>query len=120
MTGNVANLHLLLMVPLQLPSQPDLALEFVIDTGFTGFLALPPAAVAALGLPLLHSIVADLADGSTIRLAVHEATILWNGAQHQVRVLATGQRPLLGTALLDGYELIAQFTDGGLVTVERL
>lgn len=114
------NLRVLLSVPLQLPNQPALAIEFVVDTGFTGFLALPPAAVAALGLPFLYRMWATLADGSIVRLAVHEATITWNGGQRQVRVLATGQHPLLGTGLLDGYELVAQFTDGGMVTVEHV
>jgi clan AA aspartic protease len=118
MIGSVENLHLLL--PIQLPNQPDTTIEFVIDTGFTGFLTLPPAAVAAMGLPFLYDIWVTLADGSSARLALREADILWDGSPRRVRVLATGQQPLLGTKLLDGYELVTQFTDGRLVTVEHL
>ncbi len=37
-----------------------------------------------------------------------------------MNVLATGKRPLLGTALLDGYELVIQFIEGGLVIIDEL
>ncbi len=120
MTGSVLSRHALLAVPLRLEGQPDLSLEFVVDTGFTDYLTLPAAAVAALGLPFLYQMNADLADNSTIEIAVHLATILWNDAEKQVRILATGKRPLLGTALLDGCHLSAQFTEGGVVTVKAL
>ncbi len=55
-----------------------------------------------------------------MEIAVYAATIVWNGAEREVRVLATGRRPLLGTATLDGQEFVAQFTEGGLATVEDL
>jgi hypothetical protein len=35
-------------------------------------------------------------------------------------VLAMGRRPLLGTALLDECQLLAQFTEGGAVTIDEL
>ena len=120
MTGNVQGRHALLPITFRRPNQPDLTIEFVVDTGFTYYLTLPPAAVAALGLPFLHRTAADLADDSTVEMAVHTATIVWNGAEQTVRVLATGRRPLLGTALLDGQELVAQSREGGLVTVDDL
>ncbi|MCC5619329.1 hypothetical protein LC605_30545 [Nostoc sp. CHAB 5836] len=34
--------------------QPDFSLDFVIDTGFNGYLTLPPQAVGVMNLPL-HS-----------------------------------------------------------------
>ncbi len=55
MTGCVENLHALLPVTFRLSNPPDLTIEFVVDTGFTGFLLLPPGAVAAMGLLLIHS-----------------------------------------------------------------
>jgi predicted aspartyl protease len=40
--------------------------------------------------------------------------------EREVLVIATGRRPLLGTALLDEQELVIQFTEGGLVTIDEL
>lgn len=120
MTGSVRDRHVLLPVTFRLPNHPDLVIEFVVDTGFTGLLTLPSEAVSMMGLPFLHRIPAGLADGSFVEVAVHSAIILWKDEEIEVRVLATGNRPLLGTALLDGSELLAQFQEGGLVTVDEL
>ncbi|WP_353258671.1 clan AA aspartic protease [Prochlorothrix hollandica] len=95
-------------------------IEFVVDTGFTDYLCLPPEAVSLLGLPFIYDLPVNLADNSEVLLAVHEAIILWNGEEREIRVLATGRRPLLGTALLDDHELVVQFTEGGLVTIDEL
>ena len=88
--------------------------------GFTDALCLPAAAVAALGLPYQFDFPASLADGSRVLLAVHEATFLWDCVERRAHLLATGERPLIGTALLDGAELVVQFAEGGLVTLETL
>ena len=109
-----------LPVTFRLLGLPSVTLEFVVDTGFTEFLTLPPSAVTAMGLPFDHQESASLADDSSITIAVHQATILWNGVERLVSVIATGRRPLLGTALLDDQELRAQFRESGLVTVEEL
>jgi predicted aspartyl protease len=67
----------------------------VLDTGFHGFLTLPPAAVAALALPFLNDFIAALADGSRVRRQVHAATILWDGAERDREILATAERRCL-------------------------
>ena len=95
-------------------------IEFVIDTGFTGELCLPQEAVSLMGLTFRHDTSANLADNSEVLLALHEATVIWDGAEREVLVIATGRRPLLGTALLDDRELVIQFIDGGLVTIDEL
>ena len=120
MTGTVQNRHALLPVIFLLPGKPELSLEFVIDTGFTGELTLPPAAVAALGLPYSHTNVIRLADNSPLDVAVHTVNIRWEGSDRLVRVLATGRRPLLGTALLDEHDLYARFREGGPLTVDAI
>ena len=118
--GKVQSYHALVPVMFRPAQRPDVTIEFVVDTGFVGFLTLPPAAVAALGLPFLHDTPANLADDSEVQLPVHEATIVWQDVEQRVRLLATGKRPLLGMALLDGQELVVQCTNGGLVTVDTL
>src|SRR5579862_287713 len=120
MVGSVRARHVLLPVTFRLSGLPNVTLEFVVDTGFTGLLTLPPDAVTAMGLPFLHRIPVQLADGSYVEVAIHSATIVWKDIEAEVRVLETGTRPLLGTALLDGSELLAQFREDGLVTVDDL
>lgn len=107
------------MIPVtfRLSGRPDLAIEFVVDTGFTGALTLPLAAVTALGLTFLEDTSANLANDLTVALPVYAATIVWNGAERTVRVNAVGRRPLLGTALLDGNHLAIDFVQGGGVTI---
>jgi len=120
MNGLVTGHHAIIGVPFRLPSQPDMMIDFVVDTGFVGYLTLPPAAVRLMHLLLLRWIAANLADDSTIYVSVHRATVLWDGDERMVEVLATGARPLLGTLLLEAHQLTAQFTEGGRVAVEAL
>ncbi|MDZ7966929.1 MAG: clan AA aspartic protease [Nostoc sp. DedSLP03] len=119
-SGIVKNGHATVNIIFRLPNQPNFTIEFVINTGFTEFLSLPPAAVTLLSFPFVYDIYANLADNSNVILPVHQATIIWNGKEQVVNVLATERLPLLGTALLDGYELVIQFIEGGLVTIDEL
>lgn len=119
MTGKVYGRQPRVTLIFRLPGYPDLELEFVIDTGFDGFLTLPPDAVSALNLTFLNRLFANFANNVDEQIGVHEATILWDGAEQTVEVLATGRRPLLGTALLDGYDVFIPFEDGGVITITR-
>src|SRR5262249_33097661 len=117
-SGIVIGLQALVQVAFRLLNQPDLGIECVVDTGFEGALALPPDAIAALGLPFYQGIFANLADNSNVSVDAYQAVIVWKGQDVSVAVLAMGRRPLLGTALLAGNELVAQFVDNGLVTID--
>ena len=119
-SGSVSDRHALVPVTFRFPDRPDLTIEFVVDTGFTDYLCLPPEAVAVLGLPYEYDQPANLADNSEVLLPVHGAVIVGNGQERTIGLLATGRRPLLGTALLDGQELVVQFQQGGLVTIDDL
>jgi clan AA aspartic protease len=118
MTGSVSGRHALVPMTFRIPNQPDLTIEFVLDTGFAGYLTLPPAAVARLALPFRYRVPAGLADGSRIMVAVHMATVVWHGAERRTEVISTGKQPLLGTSLLDGNDLAVRFADGGPVTIQ--
>jgi clan AA aspartic protease len=118
--GTVVGLQILIGVVFRLPNRPDLQIEFVVDTGFEGALTLPQNVVAALGLPALGQINANLADDSSAKVDVYQATILWHGQEVPVALLAMGKRPLLGTSLLDGFNLNADFEDQGVATLQRL
>jgi clan AA aspartic protease len=119
-SGIVTDQHALLTVFFCSKFRSHVPIEFVIDTGFTDQICLPPETVALLGLRFKYAIDVNLADGSEVTLPVHEATIIWNKEEEKVRVLATGIRPLLGTALLEDYELVMQFKEGGMVTIDKL
>jgi predicted aspartyl protease len=95
-------------------------IDTVIDTGFTGDLTLRLAQISALGLPQTGVIVAQLADGTLHRTAVHEAILVWDYHPAQVRIQAVETTPLLGTRLLAGHELKVHFVPGGTVTIERI
>src|SRR5207244_4415822 len=87
--GTVVGLQAIVDVTFRLPNQQaDVAIGCVVDTGFEGALALPPDAVTALGLPFYQEIFANLADNSSVKTDVHAATIIWNGAEIVVAVLA--------------------------------
>jgi clan AA aspartic protease len=118
--GRVVGRQPRLNVTFILPNRPRLEIEFVVDTGFDGFLMLPPEAVAALSLPIFQRIEANLADGTNRRAALHTARILWEGEEREVQVLALGTRPLLGTLLMDARELVVRFVDNGLVSLNML
>jgi clan AA aspartic protease len=120
MVGKVFRRQALVPVTFRLPGRPDIAIEFVVDTGFTGSLALPLAAIAAMGLAYQYNTAANLADDSEVHLPLYAATILWDGAEQAVDVLATGRRPLLGTELLDGRKLDIEFRDDGPVNIGYL
>lgn len=119
-SGIVTNRYAIVSLTFLLVNGATFPIEFVIDTGFTDHLCLPPEAVNLLRLPFLYNLPANLADNSSVFLPVHQATILWDGVERDVRVLATGRRPLIGTALLNEQELVIQFTEGGLVTIDEL
>lgn len=71
-----------------------------------------------MGLLFAYDEDVKLANDSSEQVRVHTATILWEGQERDVRVFATGRRPLFGTALLDSKELVIQFANNGLVTVD--
>lgn len=50
----------------------------VVDTGFNGFLTLPPAITHALRLPRIGTGRALLANGQEDLFHMYQATVLWN------------------------------------------
>ena len=92
--------------------------EAVVDTGYTGFLTLPPALVNELELPFAYVGRAFLANDDEVELDVHEVTVLWDGQLRRIRAAATGSTPLVGMLLLDGHDLSVQVRNGGRVVIQ--
>jgi clan AA aspartic protease len=95
-------------------------IEAVIDTGFTGFLTLPPALVTALGLSWLCRQPGILADGRVEYFDVYIATVIWDGQPRTIEVEAADTEPLVGMSLLDRHSLRIDVLSGGVVTISAL
>lgn len=94
--------------------------EVVIDTGFNGFLTLPPALIASLRLSWLCRQQGLLADGSVQVFDVFTATVIWDGQPRTVEVESVDAAPLIGMALLHNHDLRIQILRGGAVTIAAL
>jgi clan AA aspartic protease len=92
-------------------------IEAVIDTGFTGFLTMPSALVAGLGLAWLCRQPGILADGRIEFFDVYIATVIWDGQPRTVEVESADTKPLVGMSLLDGHTLRIDVLSGGVVTI---
>ncbi len=108
------------VIPLSLQGQTDQAqqVEAVIDTGFTGFLTLPPSLVAEWGLVFKGTSEGTLADGSRVSFDAYDATVLWEGSPRVVLVDEADTTPLVGMLLLDRHDLSIQVRDGGRVVIQ--
>ena len=93
-------------------------IEVVIDTGYNGFLSLPPALVAELEFPVLGRSEATLANGVVETFNVHDATVIWDGMSRDIEADAVGPVPLAGMLLLDGHDLNIEVTASGRVLIQ--
>jgi clan AA aspartic protease len=93
--------------------------NFVIDTGFNGYVTLPRSAIKAMELPWQCRQQGFLADGSSILFDVYIARIKWDGTEDFVEVEAADTDPLIGMALLEGHKLIVDVRNGGRVEIEK-
>jgi clan AA aspartic protease len=92
----------------------------VVDSGYTGWLTLPPAAIAALHLRWQTFGRGVLADGSVSSFDVYQANVVWDDRRRSVFVDEFDSPPLVGMALLRGYEYRMQVRARGEVTIKRL
>ena len=118
--GIVKGSHANVNVTFLLSDNSRIPIEYVVDTGFAGFLTLPLAAAKQMQLMSRFDMRANLADDSDIEIPVYRATIVWNGQLRDVRVLPMGKRPLLGMALLEGNEINMKCIEQGAVTITEL
>jgi len=95
-------------------------IEAVIDTGFTASLSLPPDVIRKLGLKWRRVERSILADGSECLVDVFEGSVEWDGKTRRISIDEADTDPLIGMALLKGYELKMQIRSRGKVTIKRL
>ena len=109
-----ANLEAVVPIPLLGLAGQRREVAAVVDTGFNGYLTLPPTLVADLGLSVVGNGEAILADGSE---AVYGVTVVWDGQPRFVETAAVGIDALVGMMLLDRHSLFVEVAAGGRVFV---
>ncbi len=119
-TGTILHRRILVNLVLRGLSNQEAELEFVLDTGFTGVLTMPPAVCEALELQYIRPQPANLADGTSVVLEVYQAALVWNNGVYDVEVLAMEGAPLIGMTLLEDSEVHFQGREGGIASIEPL
>jgi clan AA aspartic protease len=122
MITGVVNAHLEATIRLTLrgPNGQIRRVNAVIDTGFDGWLSLPPAFIAHLGLSWHRRGRAILADASESVFDIYVGAVVWDRRKRAIPIDEADTTPLVGTALLAEYELKAEFRPRGKVTIKRL
>jgi len=122
MITGVVNAHreATIRLPLQAADGRDQEIEAILDTGFNGSLTLPPAVIAALGLPWRTRGLVILANGTEDQCDIYAATVLWDGVPRNILVEAAETDPLVGMALLYGHDVHMQVVERGSVIIQAL
>jgi predicted aspartyl protease len=94
-------------------------IDGLVDSGYNGFVTLPPALISNLGLVRIGRAVVTLADGGQNVFDVYEATVLREGQFRRVEADASDMT-LFGMALLDGHDLHIRAVPGGTVTISTI
>ena len=95
------------------PTGREETIDVVIDTGFDGWLSLPSATIARLELAWSRRARGQLADGSTCIFDIFDGVVMWDKKPRRIAVDEAETAPLLGMALLEGFELKMQVREGG-------
>ena len=119
MIGTVnANLEAVIQLIIRGPRGGETFIDCVIDTGFSGFLTLPPTIIHSLELPWIASEEGILADGSVIPFDVHRATVQWETQEREVEIQRANAAPLVGMALLENHAVSIHVRPVGEVRIE--
>lgn len=94
--------------------------DALIDTGFDGWLSLPPDIIHSLGLSWRRRGRAIVADGTESVFDIFDGTILWNRRKRRIPIDETSLIPLVGMSLLHRCELRLQIRSQGKVTIRPL
>jgi clan AA aspartic protease len=94
--------------------------DAIIDTGFDGWLSLPPDLIKQLNLSWKRRGRAILGDGSECVFNVYEAVVLWDGDFLTIPVDEADSEPLVGMSLMEGYQLTVEVFEGGCVELRNV
>jgi clan AA aspartic protease len=91
--------------------------EAIVDTGFNGWLSLPPDLINQLNLKWKRRGRAILGDGSECIFNVYEAVVVWDGDYLTIPIDEADSEPLVGMSLMEGYQITVQVFEEGSVEI---
>ena len=94
--------------------------DAIVDTGFNGWLSLPPNLIAESNLKWKRRGRAILGDGSECVFDVYEAVLVWNKNFLTISIDEADSEPLVSMSLMEGYQLIVQVFEGSHVELNKV
>lgn len=108
-------------VVLSLPGlRGGMEVEFIVDTGFAGDLALPARLAGLLDAEMIGIRERSLANGQRFPCPSARVALEWFMEPRLTEVLVLEGDPLLGTLILSDYLLQMEMIEGGEVSIEPL
>lgn len=95
-------------------------IESIIDTGFSGYLALPSDLINRLKLPQIDNQEVMLGDGTVAVLERYLVKIIWSGEERSISALRSDGGPLAGMSLLYGSHVVLDVVEDGSVRIDAL
>ena len=116
-----SNYEAVVSITVSAPNGQQINVEGLIDTGFNGHLTLPTELISELGLQSVTQYEVRLGDGTSQHVDVYDALVeLGDGIRRNVLVEPAEVKPLIGMALMRGYDLHIEVVEDGAVTIESL
>ncbi len=97
-----------------------MSIEFIVDTGFDGDLAVPGALAAQMEAAESEFRYISAAGGSARLSQALEVVLDWDNEERITEVIVLENAPLLGVGLMEGCLLQAEMQTGGEVVLEPL
>jgi clan AA aspartic protease len=122
MITGVVNVEFEPIIPLSIRRADGTILkqDAIVDTGFNGWLSLPPDLITQLNLTWKRRGRAILGDGSECVFDVYEANVVWHETPLTIPVDEANSEPLVGMSLMEGYQLTIQVFEGGQVELRKV
>lgn len=94
-------------------------IEYIVDTGFDGYLCLPSESIGRLGLVRSGRRTMVVADGSQHTVDTYSAMMRLHGRSRVVLVIELGDTPLVGMRTFEGSRILVEIRVGGALIVEE-
>ncbi len=114
------NLYAFSPIHVQGPSGQSDIFVAIVDTGYTGAIALPSQTIEMLGLEWHRDGFLLMGDARRVSVPTFTAKVIWQGLTRTVSVHQTEGEPTLGMELFRGTNLCIDFRENGSIYSETL